>query len=234
MDIWASSIRDRVAKKGKDKFPATPLRTAIIVGAIAGILSGYYILQSPVSCYSGVLFNPLIAFGVPVLAIAIITKFLNYGYRFFLASLIAMLFVFFIFPNGQLMSCQGPICFNQPGYTCSYPVLHKASFSIEISQTNGTNWANTIFLWVPSGETKPSTIPFCPFSEPNSISDGIACYQAGNISSGEMVNVSFAFNTPIPNVGAHYTGQIYAEYQNATGAWKEVQIASGVDIIKMT
>lgn len=169
--------------------------------------------------------------GLPIIFIGLIILFVMVSKYFNnLLSGIAVIFMLFVLwlPN-SVGFCGNPLgtaCIAQTGYICQSPILHLSNFTATVGQATGTNWNNTYILWVPSGQNLPSiTSHFCPPSASNSISGGISCYNAGNLSSGSTAAVKFVFDTVV-NTGSTHSGTIYASYYVGSQGPYNVQVAT--------
>ncbi len=155
------------------------------------------------------------------------------NYAPIIVNLLIVLPMFFVFAIIILFSTAnhgnplGTSCISQTGYICESTLLHLNNFTATIGQATGTNWTNTYLLWIPQGQNPPnSTSNFCPATASNSVSGGISCYIAGNLSSEGIVLAKFIFNTSTTN-GQEYSGKIWAEYQtNVGGEWHVVWVAT--------
>ena len=126
-------------------------------------------------------------------------------------------------PGGNPINTE---CIAQQGFTCQNPTLNADSFTAVLGQSTDSNWENTYFLWVPSGYRLPNNPnTFCPPAGSNSVSEGISCYDAGNISNGGIVPANFTFNSSSAS-SSTFSGTLWASYYvNSQGPYT-IQIAT--------
>lgn len=126
-------------------------------------------------------------------------------------------------PGGNPINTE---CMAQQGFTCQNPILYSNSFTAVLGQSTDSNWENTYFLWVPTGQNLLGTSShFCPAPGSNSVSEGISCYNAGNVSNGGIVPANFTFNSSSAS-SSTFSGTLWASYYvNSQGPYT-IQIAT--------
>ncbi len=214
---------------------------AIIIGAIAVWLTfivASAILPPRCSILPLTALGSVSLLGAPILFAVIISYVLHrisgYNYAFLLVSFFVYLIIGF--SQAGVSSCNlipqnGGACFASSGL-CQNPVPYNNAFSIILSRPAGGDWRNVSFIWLPQGGTAPAAGGICPALDSNTAISGLSCGTPNFISlaANATVNETFSFKPrPLEGVfysGNFYTGEVWAEYQNASGGdWRAVRMA---------